>query len=233
MNERDPATDALALAAVSRIETGMVVGLGTGRAATRAVRTLAHRIAHEGLEVTAVATSDRTADIARSLGISVLPLGECARIDLLFDGADEVDPRGRMLKGRGGAMLREKIAARMSARNIYLAQSSKRVGRLGERYPVPIEVIPEALASARAHIERLCPGGEIRANDSGDPYETDSGNRVIDAPIPAEADVATLDAALRDIPGVIETGLFLREAHEVVLESDAGELEHVSGPSPA
>lgn len=233
MSEPDPANDQLALAAVSKIEGGMVVGLGTGRAATRAVRTLAHRITHEGLKVTGVATSERTAELARSLGIAVTALGECAHIDLLFDGADEVDPNGRMLKGRGGAMLREKIAARMSTQNIYLAQSSKRVERLGERYPVPIELIPEALASARGQIEHLCPNGKVRLNDTGDFYETDNSNWVIDAPIPANADAIELDAALHGIPGVIETGLFLVEACEVVLEDESGALERISGPSRA
>src|SRR5512142_2387011 len=141
--------DALAAAAVEDVRAGMTVGLGTGRAATRAIEALARRVSGEGLDLLCVATSRASDELGRRLGLRMQAMEGIERIDYLFDGADEVDPAMRMIKGRGGAMTREKIAARAAARRVYLVQSTKLVGRLGEAAPLSIEVLRYGLAATR------------------------------------------------------------------------------------
>src|SRR4051794_37510253 len=135
------AEDALASAAVAEIRTGMMVGLGTGRAATRAIHALGARVRDEGLSVACVATSQASALLAEQLGLSARAMESVVSVDYLMDGADEVDEALRMLKGRGGALTREKIVAHAAARRVYLVQSDKLVQRLGERALLPIEVL--------------------------------------------------------------------------------------------
>src|SRR5580693_3789759 len=143
--------DLLAAAAV----TGMTVGLGTGRAATRAIRALAERAVAERLALRCAATSRASHDLAAKLGLIVGSLEEIGHIDYLFDGADEVDPVLRMIKGRGGAMTREKIVAHASARRVYLIQSDKLSSRLGERAPLPIEVRAADLAQVQEDLRKI------------------------------------------------------------------------------
>jgi ribose 5-phosphate isomerase A len=210
--------DPLALAAIEPIRPGMVVGLGTGRAAARAIEALAFCAERDGLTIHAVATSRASGDLASSLGLRVLPAEDVPRLDYLFDGADEVDPDLRMIKGRGGAMTREKILARAADRRVYLVQRGKCVPRLGSSAAVPIEVLSFGLAATRAALERLGLVGAVRATASGAEYRTDNGNPVVDAVWPGGVEPERLREALDDIPGVVGHGLFLTEADELLVE---------------
>ena len=216
--------DLLAAAAVKDIASGMAVGLGTGRAATRAIRALAQRAATEGLVLRCVATSQASHDLAATLGLTVGSLEEIGRLDFLFDGADEVDPALRMIKGRGGAMTREKIVAHASARRAYLIQANKLSSRLGEKAPLPIEARASDLAAARQALRAIGLEGPVRLNADGTPYKTDNGNPVIDAPLPAGLDVERLGASLDSLAGVVGHGLFLAEADAVLIEDEAGRV---------
>jgi ribose 5-phosphate isomerase A len=214
--------DQLASAAVAEIISGMSVGLGTGRAATRAIRALGERAQAERLKLRCVATSEASQELARSLGLQVESLETLGRLDFLFDGADEVDPRLRMIKGRGGAMTREKIVARASRRRLYLIQSNKLVSRLGETAPLPIEVAAAAPDAVRQELLAIGLKGPFRSNADGTRYATDNGNPVIDAALPAELDLDALGARLDRLAGVVGHGLFLSEADAVLIEDDAG-----------
>jgi ribose 5-phosphate isomerase A len=216
--------DLLATAAVKDIVTGMAVGLGTGRAATRAIHALAQRAATERLTLRCVATSHASHDLARSLGLTVGSLEEIGRLDFLFDGADEVDPSLRMIKGRGGAMTREKIVAHASARRVYLIQSDKLSARLGEKAPLPIEAKASELASVRQGLRTIGLEGPVRLKADGTPYQTDNGNPVIDAPLPAGLDIVQLGASLDRLAEVVGHGLFLTEANAVLIEDADGKV---------
>jgi ribose 5-phosphate isomerase A len=216
--------DLLAAAAVKDIVSGMAVGLGTGRAATRAIRALAQRAATERLALRCVATSQASHDLAATLGLTVGSLEEIGRLDFLFDGADEVDPELRMIKGRGGAMTREKIVAHASAQRMYLIQSSKLSSRLGEKAPLPIEVLASDLAAVQQTLRTIGLEGPIRLKADGTPYKTDNGNPVIDAPLPSDLDVVQLGARLDKLSGVVGHGLFLTEANDVLIEDADGKV---------
>ena len=216
--------DLLATAAVKDIVIGMTVGLGTGRAATRAIRALAQRAAMERLALRCVATSQASHDLANTLGLTVGSLEEIGRLDFLFDGADEVDPALRMIKGRGGAMTREKTVAHASARRVYLIQSNKLSSRLGETAPLPIEALASDLAAVRQALRTIGLEGPVRLKADGTPYKTDNGNPVIDAPLPIDLDVEQLGAKLDRLAGVVGHGLFLTEADEVLIEDADGRV---------
>jgi len=216
--------DALAVVAVKEIRAGMMVGMGTGRAATRAIHALAHRVATEKLDIQCVATSRASDELGRSLGLHVRSMNEVESVDYLFDGADEVDASLRMIKGGGGALTREKIVAHASAQRVYLVQSAKLVAHLGVKFPLPIEVMDFGMAAARRHLRALGLDGPLRHTAEGTLYETDNGNRIIDAPLSAASDVVALGAALDGIPGVIGHGLFLVEADILLIEDEAGSV---------
>jgi ribose 5-phosphate isomerase A len=212
--------DALAVVAVKEIRAGMMVGMGTGRAATRAIHALAHRVATEKLDVQCVATSRASDELGRALGLRVRSMNEVESVDYLFDGADEVDASLRMIKGGGGALTREKIVAHASAQRVYLVQTAKLVAHLGVKFPLPIEVMDFGLAAARRQLRALGLDGPLRRNADGSLYETDNGNRIIDTPLSPDADVVALGAALDSLPGVIGHGLFLVEADILLIEDD-------------
>jgi len=220
--------DALATAAVEEIRDGMVVGLGTGRAATRGIEALARRASGEGLRVMCVATSRASHDLGRRLGLRVQETGEVGRVDYLFDGADEVDAAMRMIKGRGGAMTRERLVARAAARKVYLVQAAKVVGRLGSSVPLPIEVLRSGLAGTRRALYDLGLEGPVRGGD----YETDAGNPVVDVRLPAGVDLERLAMALDRMPGVVGHGLFLTEADVVLVEDTEGRVSRRSRVPP-
>jgi ribose 5-phosphate isomerase A len=219
-DQRDP----LAAAAVAPIEVGMVVGLGTGRAASRGIRALAHRVAGESLDVACVATSAASAELARSLGLRLLDMADVSQLDYLFDGADEVDAQLRMLKGGGGAMTREKIVAHAARRRVYMIQAHKRVDRLGERMPLPIEVLPFARSSVERTLTAMDLTPTVRTDDASAPVRTDEGNLILETPLPIGTDVEVLAKRLDATPGVVGHGLFVSEADEVLVEpGDDGE----------
>lgn len=204
---------AAALRALDFVEPGMKLGLGTGSTAAHFVALLGAKVA-AGLDCVCVPTSKATAAQARALGIPLTTLDAEPVLDLTVDGTDELDPQLRLIKGGGGALLREKIVAVSSDRLIIIADSSKLVVTLGA-FPLPIEVVRFGLASTRQMIDVFASGigceGPItlRLKSDGQPYTTDSGNVILDCAFGSLPDPEALDDVLRQIPGVVENGLFL------------------------
>jgi ribose 5-phosphate isomerase A len=231
-HEKDIATRkraaAAAAAAVAEIEDGMLVGLGTGSTANFAIAALGERVA-EGLKVTTVATSLATARIAEAAGLPVLPFDTFARLDIAIDGADELDPQLRAIKGKGGAMLREKIVAAAAERMIVIVDASKQVTQLG-RGPLPVEVLPFAAGFVSDRIERL--GATVRRRMAGDAcYRTDQDNIILDCEFGAIDDPLALASALSAIPGMLGHGLFLDEIDAVYVGGSDGVIQLTRGAS--
>ena len=201
-------------AAVAEVRSGMRVGLGTGRTAEHFVRLLGARV-RDGLDVVGVPTSERIAQLARAEGIPLTTLdGDSTTLDLVVDGADEIDPELRLIKGGGGALLREKIVAAAAARMIVVADASKVVSTLGA-FPLPVEIAVFGAGATRAAVERtasrlgLAGSIAVRTVDGGRPFLTDSGNHILDASFGRIDDPDTLAVELNRIPGVVEHGLFI------------------------
>jgi ribose 5-phosphate isomerase A len=208
--EEASARDRVAREAAGLVESGMAVGLGSGDTARRFVSCLAERCRSEHLRIECVATSQATAVLAHSLGLTVRPLTEVRRLHLAADGADEVDPTKNLIKGGGGAHTREKIVAASADRFIVVVDENKLVDRLGERCPVPVEVVPEAVPLALDRIAVLGGRPLVRLGPDGrTPWRSELGNFVVDARFPEIVDPAGLESALRRIPGTLENGLFI------------------------
>jgi ribose 5-phosphate isomerase A len=212
-----PAPEASAQAALEFVQDGQTLGLGTGRAAEAFVRALGQRVAH-GLTVRGVPTSERTEALARELSIPLISLAEAGRLDVTFDGADEVDPNLDVIKGYGGALVREKIVAASSDRLVILVGAEKMVAQLGARGRLPVEVIPFAKTLALDRLARLGHPAEVRNDENDAPFITDNGNLVLDAQVSAIADAGDLDARILAIPGVLGTGLFVGMATAVIIQ---------------
>ena len=209
MMSQDADKKAAALAAADEVKAGMLVGLGTGSTAAFLIDELGRRFA-AGLKFQAVATSIASEKQAKALGIPVLPFSEVAHIDLAIDGADEIDPQLRAIKGAGGAMLREKCVAAAAARMVVIADSSKKVAQLGRSMPVPCETLPFAHAFVGRALEELGARAVLRMKE-GTPYRTDQGNLILDCHFGPIADPAGLAASLSSIPGMLGHGLFVTE----------------------
>ncbi len=208
----DPAAaekQAAAEAAVALVEDGMALGLGTGSTAALAIAALGKRV-QAGLSVVAIATSERSAEQARTLGIPLTDFGARTRLDLTIDGADQI-ARGSLdlVKGLGGALLREKIVAQASDRLVIVADHSKLVDRLGGPVPVPVEIVPFGWQTTAARITRLGANVQPRQAPDGSLFQSDGGNLILDCTFAPIADPVTLETALATTVGVIETGLFL------------------------
>ena len=215
--------DELAQAAIAKIRDGMVVGLGTGRAASRCIRALAERRP----DVVCVATSVRSYELAESLGLNVQPFAEHKHVDFLFDGADEVDPELNMIKGAGGAMTREKMVARVSEYCLYVIDESKLVERLGQKKPLPIEFLAFGEASILNFIAQLNMQGSVRVDENGARILTDEGNPVFDA-IPGDHDLTMINTLLDVVPGIVGHGLFMGVADEILVEMKDGSIvQHI------
>ncbi|RIK83720.1 MAG: ribose 5-phosphate isomerase A [Hyphomicrobiales bacterium] len=215
-----------ARAALSHVEDGMRLGIGTGSTAEEFVRLLAARIGEEGLSVTGVPTSERTAELCRALGVPLATLDEMPELDLTVDGADEIDPALSLVKGGGGALLREKIVAAASARMIVIADASKVVATLG-RFPLPIEVNPFGLRATEVAIARAAArlgldGPLVLRMDGEKPFVTDGGHYIIDASFGRIPDTQALGDALHAIPGVVEHGLFIGLADAAIIAAADG-----------
>jgi ribose 5-phosphate isomerase A len=197
--------------AAHEVRDGMVLGFGTGRAANHVLEVLARRVQTEGLRISGVPSSGRTEAVARRVGLALATLDDHPRLDLAIDGADEVDPRRRLLKGGGGALLREKVLAAAADRVLIVVESAKLVPHLGATRGVPIEVLPFAHGACARHLRDLDGEPRLRRDDDQQPTVTDNGNWVIDCSFSRERleDAEGLDRALRAIPGVFETGLFV------------------------
>jgi ribose 5-phosphate isomerase A len=214
---------AAAEAAVKTIESGMILGLGTGSTAAFLVHALAQRIAAEGLRVWGIPTSEHTAHLARSLNVPLTDFAEHIHIDLTIDGADEVQPETLFLiKGLGGALLREKIVAAASERMIVVADETKVVERLGSKSPVPVEVVQFGWQTTEARLQRIGAKTTLRAGADGRPLVTDSGNYIIDSAFGPMADPKETAHHLDHVVGAIEHGLFLGIASEALIGGPEG-----------
>ncbi len=221
------ARDQTGAAAAARIEAGMRLGIGTGRAVAAFLRALQPRIA-AGLRIEGVATSIASAQLAREAGVTLLGHGWTGPLDLDVDGTDELGPRLACLKGGGGALLREKVVARASRRFWVIAEAGKRVDRLGTTRALPVEVLPFGWAATAQHLARL--GAEVVRRGHPRPLRTDNGNFILDCAFPdGLADPEPLAAALDQTPGVLGHGLFLQLATAAFL-SDGRTVELVGDP---
>lgn len=198
-----------ALAAVAFIEDHMVVGLGTGSTAYYAITAIAERI-KKGLQIKAVPTSEQTATIALSLGIPLTDINAVDMIDITIDGADEFTKEKYMIKGGGGALLREKIVAAKTKKEIIIADASKLVDHLG-KFKLPIEVIPFARGYVMGELRKLQLKAEVR------PFITDEGNNIIDVAFGKIEDPVALSAQLNQITGVVTHGLFINLAFNILM----------------
>ena len=217
---------AAAASAVEHVRFGMRLGLGTGSTAAHFVRLLGER-ARQGLDVVCVPTSEATRIQAEGLGLKVATLDEEPMLDLTIDGADEVDDELRLIKGGGGALLREKIVATASERMIVIADGTKMVRRLGA-FPLPIEIVSFGQKATTAMIEMLardagCSGDlRLRTRPDGALFRTDGGNLIVDCAFGAIPDPELLDEALKLVPGVVEHGLFLGLADIAIIADHSG-----------
>ncbi|ARC89671.1 ribose-5-phosphate isomerase RpiA [Rhodovulum sp. MB263] len=216
--------------AADLIEDGMRVGLGTGSTAAWLVKSLGARVRNEGLSITAVPTSARTAALAREVGIDVVSLEDARWLDLTIDGADEFDPAFNLIKGGGGAHLQEKIVATASDRMVVIADPAKAVAQLGA-FPLPVEVIGFGWSASRKLIAEALEGldvlgREITLRMAGElPFRTDEGNLVLDLHLGRIGNPRQLGLILNQIPGVVENGLFIDICDAVVIGHPDGRAE--------
>ena len=224
----DPAVLAVARHAVALVTDGARVGLGTGHAATAFVDQLGARV-RDGLRIAGVATSDATGRRAAALGIPLLELNEDVVLDLTIDGADEVAPNLDLVKGWGGALVRERIVAAASRRQVILVGPEKLVERLGQRGRIPVEVIPLARGLVARELRALGLTPTVRRAPDGAPARTDNGNLTLDCaprePLADGAAARALEAAVLAIAGVVDTGLFLGTAERVLVGRSDGRVE--------
>jgi ribose 5-phosphate isomerase A len=226
----DRAKYAAARRAVDLVEDGMKLGLGTGSTAAWMVRALGERVKTEGLRLTCVPTSMRTAELARELGLTVVPLDEAGWLDMTIDGTDEFDANLTLIKGGGGALLMEKIVATASDRMVVITDASKEVKALGS-YPLPVEVIPFGWQASRMLIEELLNAMDVMGTQATlrmngqRPYNTDEGNYILDLALGRIGNPRQLSLALNQVPGVVENGLFIDICDAVVIGFADGRVE--------
>ena len=238
MHTNSPQDEAKLAAAAKAIETflqdGMTIGLGSGTTSRFFVRILGDRV-KDGLRVVGVPSSKSTGELAKEVGVPLADLNDVERLDLTIDGADEIDPKGRMIKGGGANLLWEKIVASASRKMVAIVDESKRVQRLG-RFPLPVEVIPFAWKSTERHLQNLFRKAgyldvQIDVRGSRDkPLITDSGHYLLDCHLKEIGDPEFLAGNLNDIPGVVEHGLFLGIATDAAIGKPDGSAETITFP---
>jgi ribose 5-phosphate isomerase A len=214
----DASLNALGEYALRFVKPGQTIGLGTGRAASAFIRALGA----SGIEVRGVPTSTPAAELARSVGIPIVTLAEAGKIDTDFDGADEVDPRLNLIKGYGGALVREKIVAASSKKFIVLVGPEKLYPHLGARKRVPVEVVPFGVAFVTRVLAKLGMKAAPRKNADGSEFISDNGNPILDCVVRDLRNPARLDRELLAIPGVLGTGIFIGMASLVLVASEDG-----------
>lgn len=212
-----------AVRAVDAVQPGMVVGLGTGSTAAFAIEEIGRRVAARALhDIVGIPTSNASHRLALECGVPLTTLERHPKVDVTIDGADEVDPAGRVLKGGGGALLREKIVATRSARWILVIDPAKLVAYLGARYPLPVEVVTFGWEGHLDALRSLGAEPVLRLGGAEHPFVTDEGHYLIDARFPnGIVDPDAVHHALRERPGVVETGLFLGMSPEIVVGRQA------------
>ena len=226
----DRAKFAAAHCAADFVQDGMRVGLGTGSTAAWLVRRLGQRVRQDGLRIIAVPTSTRTSQLAREVGINVVSLDEARWLDLTIDGADEFDAELTLIKGGGGALLQEKIVATASDQMVVITDAAKEVAALGA-FPLPVEVIPFGWQASKALVEEILASMDVMGRQSslrmnGDqPYMTDEGNYILDLALGRIGNPRQLAMVLNQVPGVVENGLFVDIADQVVIGHADGTCE--------
>jgi ribose 5-phosphate isomerase A len=225
----DTARAAAAAAAADLVEPGMTVGLGSGRAVWKLVELLGGRVRAggdlAGGALRAASASSQTERMAASLGIELIELDGDVELDLALDGADEVDPQLRLIKGGGGALLREKIVISAARRFVVVAETPKKVERLGEHFRLPVEVVRFAWRDTRRRVTAVLPDAVQRLGEDGEAYLTDEGHFILDCALPAAVDLDALGPRLKQIPGVVEHGLFIGLAERALLGRPDGGVE--------
>ena len=219
----DQEKELAAHASLQFVRDGDVVGLGTGSTAAYAIRFLGERV-RSGLKIRGVSTSAQTQNLAASLGISLTTLEEVEQTDVTIDGADEFDPELRLIKGGGGALLREKIIASATRQEIIIVDSNKQVSVLG-KFPLPVEVIRFAEAIVNKKISALGATVQLRRDGAGQPFITDEGHHILDCHFGQIPDPTALAHTLSEMPGVVEHGLFINLADVVLLAKGSEVLE--------
>ncbi len=230
--DTETAKSRAAVAGAALVCDGMTVGLGSGTTAALLVRRLAARVEAEKLKISAVSSSDETTHLAGSLGITVYDLDEVLALDISLDGADEIDPAFRMLKGRGGALLREKLIASASNHRVTMITADKRVPVLGTKAEVPVEVSAIGLRHTDLRLKQLGCTTTLRRLSDGSLFTTDGGNRIIDCRFGEIADPQALDWALQTLPGVLDTGIFIGLCDTLIVGTDSGVEQLESGVRP-
>jgi ribose 5-phosphate isomerase A len=216
---KEKSKQAAALKALEWVEDGMVLGLGSGTTSHHFIRGLIKKF-QQGLTIQAIASSEESETLAQSGGIPLLDMTQVSSLDLTVDGADEIDPQKRMIKGAGGALVREKILASMSREMVVIVDSSKLVDTLGQA-PLPIEVIPFGVSATIGRLEKLSLQGTLRGGSA--PFLTDNGNYIYDARLPPHLEnPESLHLQLVQIPGVVDTGFFFGLAGRVVIGQEDG-----------
>src|SRR5437660_7695133 len=213
--------------ALSYVADGQVLGLGTGRAATEFVQALGQRV-RAGLRVRCVPTSQATAELAAKLGIPLTTLADMEGLDIAFDGADEVDAQLRLIKGNGGALVREKIVAASARRFVVLVGEDKEVPVLGAHGNLPVEVVPFGAPLVKRRLQTMGYASQVRQKQ-GQTFVSDNGNWILDVRVRAIPEPLTLEQSLRAIPGVVDTGLFLDMADTVLIQRPGSVEERTRG----
>lgn len=226
--DQDAAKQAAGEQAATLVDDGMRLGYGTGSTTAYALEAVARRVQNESLDVQGVPTSFAAEQRARDLGLSLTTLDETPTLDLALDGADEVDPEGRLIKGRGAAHAREKVVATQADRFAVLIDPTKLVDRLGTERVVPVEVLPMAVTPVRRALDDLGAAVDLRTGKAKDgPVVTDQGFWLLDARFPnGIGDAAALNRILNDWPGVLDHGLFLDLATDVLVGHPDGSVDH-------
>jgi ribose 5-phosphate isomerase A len=217
----DSLKKAAALKALDFVHDGMVVGLGTGSTAKHLVMALGERV-RTGMKLRAVPTSLETAELARQVGIPLIDTANRWEIDVAIDGADQVDPQFNLIKGGGGALLKEKIVAASAKQFIVMVDHTKQVPVLGGSFPLPIEIIPFGWGSTAREIEALTRSRVVLRERNGAPFQTEAGHLIVDVHLDRIDQPAELETALNLIPGVVETGLFVNRTHLLIVGAPEG-----------
>jgi ribose 5-phosphate isomerase A len=223
-DEQDIARSAAASAAVELIEPGMTLGLGSGRAVWRVIEKITERFGAEPPVKSAFA-SNRTHELARAAGIETATLDGHTRLDLAIDGTDEIDPAMGLLKGGGGALLREKIVVASADRFVVVAETGKSVTRLGETRGLPVEVVRFGWPETQRRLLDFLPTAELRRRDRGEPYVTDEGHLLFDCALPTDGSLDELGARIKQAVGVVEHGLFIGLADQALLGRPDGSVD--------
>ena len=227
LSPKDQAKFVAAKRACEFVEDGMKLGLGTGSTAAWMVRCLADRIDKEGLRVKGVPTSNRTAYLAKELGIETISLDQAGQLDLTIDGTDEFDENLNLVKGGGGALLQEKVVAAASDKMIVIADTGKSVNQLG-KFPLPVEVLGFGINSSQSLVEKLLHSQDVDQSiiktrmSNNLPFITDEGNYILDLHLGRIGDPATLNVTLNQVPGVVENGLFVNMCDLILIGDEDG-----------